>query len=76
MSDKTDPVAALLAGVRGYANTTDETTGRDVLIAGTKQYLAELDDTAFAALVAEVRPPAEHPDDTPAYPPSWGFQAQ
>lgn len=31
----------------------------DALLAGTKQYLSELDDDAFAALVDEVRPPVD-----------------
>lgn len=39
----------------------------DVLEAAVKQYLSELSDDDFAALVAEVRPPA---DDEPPTPPS------
>ncbi|UQE75800.1 hypothetical protein MYK68_04090 [Gordonia sp. PP30] len=36
----------------------------DPLIAGVKQYLAELSDNEFDDLIAEVREPADHkPDD-------------
>ncbi|OBA88783.1 hypothetical protein A5633_08420 [Mycolicibacterium elephantis] len=61
-----DPVGVLLAGVREFARTRDEQAGREVLLAMVKQYLAELSDDEFAALVEEVREPAET-----AYPESW-----
>lgn len=37
----------------------------DVLEAAVKQYLSELSDDDFAALVAEVRPPADAEEPTP-----------
>lgn len=70
-TERRDPFDALLAGVREFARTTDENTGREVLVAAVKQFLAELSDDEFAALVAEVREPA---DDGPTYPAAWGFQ--
>jgi hypothetical protein len=73
---KTTPIDALLAGVREFAASTDEQTGTEALLAGVKQYLAELPDKDFAALVAEVRPPADTTttdDGGPAYPPEWGY---
>ncbi|MGV0778736.1 hypothetical protein [Mycolicibacterium elephantis] len=66
-----DPVSVLLAGVREFVRTRDEQTGREVLVAMVKQYLAELSGDEFAALVAEVREPAT---DEAAYPTSWGYQ--
>lgn len=77
MTDQHDPVAALLAGARQFAESADEKTGRDVLVAGAKQFLADLDDDQFTNLVAEVRPPADQPaTDGPAYPPGWGYQRE
>lgn len=58
MIDNRDPFSTLVAGVRTYLNTQcDETTRRDALIAANRQYLADLSDTEFAGLVAEVRQP-------------------
>lgn len=67
-----DPFANLLSGVREFARSTDEATGREVLTAGVRQYLAELPEQEFSSLISEVRPPTEAPN---AYPANWGFQA-
>lgn len=72
-TDAKDPVSALLAGVRQYADSTDDQTARDALVAGAKQFLADLDDTQFSSLIAEVRPPAEDPN---AYPANWGYNPE
>ena len=70
-----DPLTHILAGVRQYAHSDNEKTGREALVAGNRQYLASLSDRDFAQLVAEVRPPADAtPDDGPAYPADWGYQ--
>ncbi|GAB5895893.1 hypothetical protein OKHIL_17000 [Mycolicibacterium mageritense] len=72
-----DPFDALLAGVREFAHATDEETGREVLTAAVKQYLAELPDDEFAALIEEVREPTAPGKPAKAdesYPAAWGFQ--
>lgn len=69
--EQRDPFDALLAGVREFTNAADENAGREILLAAVKQWLAELTDDDFAAVVAEVREPA---DDGPAYPENWGYQ--
>lgn len=76
-NDRQDPFLALIAGVRRFAATKDENTGREVLLAAVKQYLSELTADEYAALEAEVRPPDEdqvEPADGPVYPASWGFK--
>jgi hypothetical protein len=75
-ANERDPFQALLAGVREFARTSDDETGREVLIAAVKQFLAELSDEQFAAFVEEVREPDQNDDETTdsAYPDNWGFQ--
>lgn len=68
--DTPDPFTNLLSGIREFARTTDEETGREILTAGVRQYLAELPEKDFESLLAEVRPPA----DTD-YPANWGYRA-
>lgn len=54
----------------------------DALVAGAEQFLAELTDQQFAALVKRVRAPQETDEtpDAPAggndYPETWGFKGK
>jgi len=54
---KPNPTDVLIAAAEQFARTKNEADGIEVLEAGVKQYLAELDDKQFAALVGEVREP-------------------
>ena len=49
----------------GSIEAKNEADGIEVLEAGVKQYLAELDDKQFAALVGEVREPESDAGDAP-----------